>query len=94
MATIAKAMREYRIPNPTTIEDLETRWSKVIRFGDKVILAGYYYNGKNQPSYFSAVYEYLNDDEDHTCESEIGLQAASDVMFEDEGHAIFWGMMK
>ena len=26
--TIEKAMRTYRIPNPTTQEDLESRWSK------------------------------------------------------------------
>ena len=34
--TIEKAMRTYRLPNPTTPEDLETRWSKVLTFGDKI----------------------------------------------------------
>lgn len=43
--TINEAMRTYRLPNPTTPEDLECRWSKVLNFGDKVILAGHYYNG-------------------------------------------------
>ena len=33
--TINEAMRTYRLPNPTTPEDLETRWSKVLTFGDK-----------------------------------------------------------
>jgi hypothetical protein len=47
--TINEAMRTYRLPNPTTPEDLECRWSKVLNFGDKVLLAGYYYNGKNKP---------------------------------------------
>ena len=43
--TINDAMRKYRLPNPTTPEDLETRWSKVLTFGDKVIMAGGFYNG-------------------------------------------------
>ena len=53
--TINDAMRTYRLPNPTTPEDLECRWSKVLNFGDKVLLAGYYYNGQNKPCYFGAV---------------------------------------
>ena len=56
--TINEATRTYRLPNPTTPEDLECRWSKVLNFGDKVLLAGYYYNGKNKPCYFGAVYEH------------------------------------
>ena len=59
---INDAMRTYRLPNPTTPEDLESRWSKVLNFGDKVLLAGYFYNGKGEPSYFGAVYEHLDDD--------------------------------
>ena len=35
--TIEKAMRTYRLPNPTTPEDLESRWSKVLTFGDKIL---------------------------------------------------------
>ena len=54
--TINEAMRTYRLPNPSTPEDLECRWSKILNFGDKVILAGYYYNGKNKPCYFGATY--------------------------------------
>ena len=88
--TITEAMRTYRLPNPTTPEDLECRWSKTLRFGDKVIMAGYFYNGMNKPSYFGAVYEFLEDD--HSCEGTIGLSAASDIEFEDEGHAIAWAM--
>ena len=81
--TINEAMRTYRLPNPTTPEDLECRWSKVL-------LAGYYYNGKNKPCYFGATYEFLSDD--HSCEGTIGLSAASAVEFEDDGHAIAWAM--
>ena len=97
--TIIEATRTYRLPNPTTPEDLECRWSKVLNFGgkilnfgDKVILAGYYYNGKNKPCYFGATYEFLTDDT--TCEGAIGLRAASEVEFEDDGHAIAWAMQQ
>ena len=88
--TINIAMKTYRLPNPTTSEDLECRWSKVLTFGDRVLLAGYYFNGKNQHCYFGAVYEHL--DNDRTCEGAIGLRAASDVEFEDDGHAIAWAI--
>ena len=88
--TINIAMKTYRLPNPTTSEDLECRWSKVLTFGDRVLLAGYYYNGQDRPCYYGAVYEHLDDD--HTCEGAIGLRAVSDVEFMDDGHAIAWAM--
>ncbi len=88
--TINEAMRKYRLPNPTALEDLECRWSKVLNFGDKVLLAGYYYTGQNKPCYFGAVYEFLTDD--HSCEGTIGLCTVSEVEFEDDGHAIAWAM--
>lgn len=87
---INEGMKTYRLPNPTTPEDLETRWSKLLTFGDKVVVAGYYYNGKGKPSYYGATYEFLGDD--HSCEGTIGLRAVSEVEFEDDGHAIAWAM--
>ena len=87
--TINEGMRKYRLPNPTTIEDLACSWSKVLTFGDKILVAGYYYQ-HNKPCYYGAVYEYLSDD--HSCEGTIGLTAASEVEFEDDGHAIAWAM--
>ena len=90
--TIKEAERTYRLPNPTTAEDLETRWSKVLTFGDKVLLSGYFYNGKNKPSYFGAVYEHLDDD--MSCEGTIGLKTVSEVAFEDNGHAMAWAMQQ
>ena len=75
--TINEAMKTYRLPNPTTSEDLECRWSKLLTFGDKIVIAGYYYNGQNRPSYFGATYEFLT--EDHACEDAIGLKAVSGV---------------
>ena len=88
--TINEAARTYRLPNPTTPEDLECRWSKVLNFGDRVLLAGYYWGGKGKPSYFGAVYEHLDDD--LSCEGTIALRAASEVEFEDDGHAMAWAM--
>ena len=88
--TINEAIRTYRLPNPTTPEDLETRWSKVLTFGDRVLLAGRYFTGRNKPCWYGAVYEHL--DEDLSCEGTIGLRAVSEVEFQDEGHAIAWAM--
>ena len=88
--TISEAIKTYRLPNPTTPEDLETRWSKVLAFGDRVLLAGHYFTGRNKPCWYGAVYEHL--DEDLSCEGTIGLRAVSEVEFQDEGHAIAWAM--
>ena len=84
---IKDAMRILRLPNPTTAEDLGCRWSHVLNYGDKVLLAGYYHQ-PGKPSWFGAVYEHLDDD--MTCEGTIGLRAVSDIAFEDEGTAIAW----
>ena len=89
---INEAAKTYRLPNLTTQEDLECGWSKVLTFGDRILLAGYYYNGAGKPSWFGAVYEHLDDD--LSCEGTIGLRAASKVAFEDDGHAIAWAMQQ
>lgn len=86
---ISDAIRRYRLRNPTTQEDLEGRWRHVARFGDHVVVAGQYHMGAGLPGWFSAVYEFL--DEDHSCEGMLGLAAVTDVEFEDEGHALAWG---
>lgn len=90
--TINEAMKTYRLPSPTTPEDLECHWSKVLTFGDKILVAGHYYNGMGKPSFYGATYEFLTDDT--SCEGTIGLRAASDVEFEDDGHAIAWAMQQ
>ena len=90
--TIKEAMNTYRLPEATTSEDLECRWSKILTFGDKVILAGCFFSGRNKPCYFGATYEFTTDD--HTCEGTIGLKAASEVEFADDGHAIAWAMQQ
>ncbi len=88
---INDAMRTLRLPNPTTPEDLECRWSKVLSYGDKALMAGHYYNGRNEPCYFGAVYKYLEDGR-HDCESTIGLAEVRDIEFYDDGHAIAWAI--
>lgn len=94
---INEGMKKYRLQNPSTPEDLEMRFSgmdgKVLNFGDRVLVAGYFWNGPGEPSYFAATYEYL-DDADHDCESAIGIRAVSEVEFEDDGHAIAWAMQQ
>lgn len=90
--TITEAMNKFKLPNPTTSEDLEMRFEKVLTFGDKVLLAGHFYNGPGNPCWFGAVYEFLDDEEEHDCESTIGLYAASGIEFDDAGHAIEWAL--
>ena len=90
--TINEATKKYKLPNPSTVEDLECRFGKVLTFGDMVLLAGHFYNGRNQPCWFGAVYEFLDDKKDRDCESFIGLYEASEIEFEDDGHAIEWAM--
>lgn len=90
--TIDEAMKTFRLPNPTTAEDLESRERKIVNFSDKVLMAGRHYTGENKPCWYGAVYGFLT--EDKTCEGPIGLKAVSEVEWEDDGHAIKWAMIK
>ena len=89
MTNLEKAARAYRLPETSTPENIACGWSCTVNFGKRFLVAGYYYSYK-EPCYYGAVYEYLTDD--HTCEGTIGLAAASEVEFEDDGHAIAWAM--
>lgn len=40
--TINEGMKKFRLPNPTTPEDLACRWSKMLNFNGKIVIAGYY----------------------------------------------------
>ena len=82
--------KTYTLPETTTPEDLACNWSTTLDFGSKVLLAGHYYSGRGQNSFYGAVYEYTT--EDHTCEGQIRLTAVSEELFEDNGHAIAWAM--
>jgi len=86
--------KTFRLPETTTPEELETRFftssATFLTFGNKILMAGYYYNGKGADSYYGAVYTFTT--EDHSCEGGIGLTAVSDEFFADNGHAIAWAM--
>lgn len=92
--TITEATRTYRLPNPSTPEDLEARFSgmdgKMITFADRIVITGHYYNGPGKPCYFGAVCEWLDDD--HSCEGTVGIRAVSGVKFEHDGDAVVWGI--
>ena len=92
--TINEATRAYRLPNPITLEDLESPFScidgKVLTFADTIVITGYYYNGPGQPCCYGAVYEWLG--EDHSCEGTVGLRTASAAEFYHDGDAAVWGI--
>ena len=92
MTNLEKAARTYRLPETTTPENLTCDWRTTLTFGNKVLLAGYHYNGGGQNSYFGAVYEHTDDD--LSCEGEISLIAVSEERFEDNGHALAWAMQQ
>lgn len=91
---INEGIKKFNLSNPNTYEDLEERYSandgKVLLYGDKVLVAGYYFNGMKRECYYAAVYEFLEDG--HDCDDFVGLREVSDVEFEDEGHAIAWAL--
>ena len=85
-----KLARTFRLPETTTPENLACNWSTTLNFGDKVLLAGYYYNGIGANSYFAAIYTHT--DSDFSCEGEIRLTAVSEDFFPDNGSAIAWAL--
>ena len=91
MTNITERAKELRIAEHTTPEDMGCRYVKVINYGDKVILSGYYYQGPNQPSYYGAVYEFEYEGH-YTSEDFVNLKAISEEFFEDDGHAIEWAI--
>ncbi len=89
MSKITEQAKEYRIPTHSTPEDLETRWGKVITFGDRVILVGHYYHPDGN-CYFAAVYEFMDDN--LTSEGFIGFREVSNKRFEYDGNSIEWAL--
>ena len=94
MTDLEKKAREHRLPMITTPENLETLFftdgAVFLTFGNKVLMAGYSYQGRSQNSYYGAVYEWTG--ESRTCEDEIRLTAVSDEYFTDNGTAVAWAM--
>ena len=95
MKNLEKLARTFRLPETTTLENLETRFytssATFLTFGSKILMAGYFWNGPKNPCYYGAVYTFTASD--HSCEGEIRLTAVSEVAFEDNGHAIAWAMV-
>lgn len=82
--------REYRLPLKSTPEDLERDWETVLRYGNRILLAGHWYNTDGK-SWIAAVYEFLDDNET-SAEDFIGIREVSAERFEDNGHAIAWAI--
>ena len=80
------------LPEITTPEKLATRfiYAKILTFGDRVLMAGYYHKGINEHGYYGAIYEFTSGR--HSCEDEIRLVEVSSEFFPDDGHAIKWAM--
>lgn len=96
MTNLEKQARTFRLPMTTTPEELESMFftdtAVFLTFGNKTLMAGYSYQGRNQNSYYGAVYEWTGSG--HTCEDEIRLTAVSDEFFADNGSAIAWAMAR
>ena len=80
------------LPQITTPEELATSFSsaKILTFDNRVLMAGYRYNGLNEDCYYGAVYEFTSDG--RTCEDKIRLVEISGEFFPDDGHAIKWAI--
>lgn len=96
MTNLEKKAREHRLPMTTTPENLESAFftdsAVFLTFGNKTLMAGYSYQGRNQNSYYGAVYEWTTGK--HTCEDEIRLTAVSEEYFKDNGSAVAWAMQQ
>ena len=90
MSKMIELAKEYRLPLRSTQEDLEVDWETVLRYGDRILLAGHWYNPDGK-SWIAAVYEYLDDDATE-CDDMIGIREVSAERFEDNGHAIAWAI--
>ncbi len=90
MQEIEMTRETFRLPTITTQEQLESRFHVVVKFGDRVILAGHYCTGEHSPSWYSAAYRFTGPG--RSCEDTIVLCRISDQFFEDEGHALLWAM--
>lgn len=88
MSKTIELAAEYRLPLRSTPEDLDLDWDRVLRYGNRILLAGHNYHPDGK-SWIAAVYEFTNDDET-TIEDSVGIREVSAERFEDSGHAIAW----
>ena len=87
---LVEIAREYRLPLKSTPEDLECDWDTVLRYGNRILLAGHWYHPDGK-SWIAAVYEFLDDNET-TCKDIIAIREATMERFEVNGHAIAWAI--
>ena len=90
MSKMIELAKEYRLPLKSTPEDLECDWETVLRYGDRILLAGHWYNPDGK-SWIAAVYEFL-DDYATAEEDFLGVREISSERFTDNGHAIAWAI--
>ena len=90
MQEIEMTRETFRLPTITTQEQLESRFHFVLKFGDRILLAGYYYIGQHSADWYAASYRFTGPG--RSCEDTVVLERISDQFFEDEGHALLWAM--
>ena len=90
MSKMIELAKEYRLPLKSTQEDLECDWETVLRYGDRILLAGHWYHPDGK-SWIAAVYEFLDDDATDS-EDFIGIHEVAEERFTDNGHAIAWAI--
>ena len=88
--SFSENVSKFRLPLQSTEEKLSDNWNHVIRFGNNVIVAGYYFNGRGAPSYFACFY--VCSEKEFSCEALLECVWCSDVKYEDAGHAILGAM--
>ena len=81
--------RTYRMETKATQEELEENFSTVIRQWNRVLAAGDFYS-KGADCCYGALY--MPDEISSSSESKLTLMGISEECFEDEGHAIEWGI--
>ena len=82
-------------PAESTLENLQTRFSgsyeAVVPYGGHVVAATYAWDATARDMIcVAAVYAYTT--EDHGIEAPIRFIKESEISFEDEGHALEWGI--
>lgn len=97
MTALTQRRQELRLEWRETPERLEKKIARVgagtiLAYGDKILMAGWYYNGPEEPRWYAAIYETLGDAEPDDPEADLGLLTISPGFFQDEGHAIEWAI--
>ena len=94
MKALQRKATEFRLPEITTPENLEAAFftdsAVFLNYGSRFLMAGYFFRGCGESSYYAAIYEFVG--KKHTCEDEIRLTEISEGFFPDNGSAIAWAI--